>query len=76
MHRIYFESPAEGHLDQDGKLAWRYGEATLNFGKWATTPLSKVERSYLQWMLKDGDFSDSVKTIIRQALIGNYPRRD
>ena len=75
LHKIYFESPAEGFLDADGKLAWRYGEATLNFGKWATIPLQNVDRGYLSWML-GGDFLPDVKRIIQEALKGVYPRRE
>lgn len=75
LHRVFFETPAEGHLDPDGKLAWRHGVATINFGKWATIPLSRVDRGYLQWML-DGDFTDTVKRVVAEALKGNYPRRD
>ncbi len=75
LHKVYFETPAEGHLDPEGKLAWRYGEATINFGKWATVPLRKVEQGYLQWMLNN-EFSTGVKRIIREALKGNYPRRE
>jgi len=76
LHRIFFEKPADGHLDEDGKLAWRHREATINFGKHATVPLRKVDRSYLQWMVNKGEFSETVKRIVRSALEGNYPRSD
>lgn len=75
LHKIYFESPAQGHLDADGKLAWRHNEATINFGKWAAIPIRKVDRGYLEWMLK-GDFSEVVKNVIRECIAGRYPRRD
>jgi len=75
LHKIYFKSPAQGHLDVDGKLAWRHNEATVNFGKHATVPLRLVPRDYIQWML-NGDFSDAVKAILRECLAGRYPRRD
>jgi hypothetical protein len=75
LHKIYFQSPAQGHIDVDGKLAWRHNEATVNFGKHATVPLRQLPRDYIQWML-NGDFSDAVKHVLREALKGNYPRRD
>ena len=75
LHRVYFEQVAEGFLDPDGKLAWRHGLATINFGKWATIPLARVDKGYLKWMM-DGDFTPEVKHIIGEALKGSYPRRD
>ncbi len=81
LHQIYFESPAEGFLDAEGKIAWRFGEATLNFGKWATISLQNVARDtrgqgYLTWMVREGDFAPDVKRIITEALRGVYPRRE
>lgn len=76
LHKIFFETPAEGYLDPDGKLAWRFGKATINFGKYATVPLENIkDKKYLHWIM-DGEFSDSVKRIIHEALKGNFPRRD
>lgn len=75
LHKIFFQEPAQGHLDADGKLAWRHNKATINFGKWAAVPLDKVDRGYLEWMLKS-EFSDSVKHVIRECLAGRFPRRD
>jgi DNA polymerase-3 subunit epsilon len=76
LHKVFFETPADGYLDPDGKLAWRFGRATINFGKHATLALDLVPATYLSWMVRDGDFSDNVKRIIREALRGNFPRRD
>jgi DNA polymerase-3 subunit epsilon len=75
IHAIFFQKPAEGYLDPEGKLAWRHGEATINFGKYATVKLRQVEKKYLEWML-NGDFSYEVKHIIREALEGRFPRRE
>jgi DNA polymerase-3 subunit epsilon len=74
MHKVFFETPADGFLDADGKLAWRYGRATINFGKNATMPLEFADPGYLRWIL-NGDFSDSVKRIVRAALNGQFPRK-
>jgi hypothetical protein len=38
-------------------------------------PLRRVDRKYLEWIL-GGDFSDSVKNIVRECLAGRFPRRD
>lgn len=75
LHTIYFEKIAEGHVDPEGKLAWRHGQVTINFGKHAGTPLRMVERKYLEWMV-NAEFSETVKTVIRQALAGQFPTRD
>ncbi len=75
LHRVYFQTPSEGFLDPDGKLSWRYGEATINFGTHATTPLKIMSRKYLRWMVEEGDFTPEVKRIIVEVLKGNYPVR-
>lgn len=58
-----------GYLDVDGKLILVAGEPTINFGKWAGTPLAKVTKGYLYWIL-DGDFSSELKSLIRAELKG------
>jgi len=67
LHRTYFETPAEGHVDADGKFVLRHGAIVLNFSKHAGTALSKVENGFLTWMLK-GDFSPSTKAIVKEEL--------
>lgn len=64
-------------LDPDGKIVWYNGEAVLNFGKHGQTktPLAKVPRSYLEWILT-GSFSPEVKRICENALNGVFPRRE
>lgn len=63
-------------FDPAGKLAWRHGELVINFGnKELLTPVHRAERGYLKWML-NGDFSDEVKAVVRDALAGlPMPRR-
>lgn len=75
LYQIFFKKPADGHLDPDGKIAWRHGRATLNFSNYATMPLEQVPRSFLNWILQK-DFSPEVKHIVREALAGRFPRRD
>lgn len=62
-------------IDADGKLIWRDGDACIGFGKNSGIPLkqlARVDRSYLEWVLKS-EFSDEVKSIVRDALRGKFP---
>jgi DNA polymerase III subunit epsilon len=74
IHTLLFESADNGYVDPDGKLYWRYGEACLNFGEHAGTPLRLVGRDYLGWVLRK-DFPEPFKKLVREALEGRYPRR-
>ncbi len=69
-------SPSDpDRLDADGKLVWCDGVATLAFGAQAGTSLSDLatsDRGFLEWVLRK-DFSDEVKTIVRDALSGQFP---
>ena len=62
-------------IDADGKLVWRDGVATVAFGAQAGTSLADLaanDRGFLEWVLRK-DFSDEVKTIVRDALAGRFP---
>ena len=64
-------------IDADGKLLWRDDVATVAFGEQAGTSLVDLaarDRSFLEWVLRK-DFSDEVKTIVRDALEGRFPVR-
>ena len=64
-------------IDADGKLIWRDGVASVAFGEQAGTSLAELaahDRSFLEWVLRK-DFSDEVKTIVREALEGRFPVR-
>ena len=64
-------------IDADGKLIWHDGVATVTFGAQAGTPLAALaasDRDFLEWVLRK-DFSDEVKTIVRDALEGRFPVR-
>ena len=76
LHKLFFESPADGFLDVDGKLAWRHGKATLNFGKHPTVPLDEADPGYLRWIVNSSDLSPEVKRIVAEALKGNYPKKE
>jgi DNA polymerase-3 subunit epsilon len=63
-------------IDTEGKLAWRGGEAAINFGKHrgrTLRDLAESEPDYLKWML-GRDFSAEVTGIIEAALRSEFPR--
>lgn len=63
-------------LDPDGKLIWKDGEATFNFGrKYNGWMLRKVPIDFLDWMLSN-NFSEDLKQIIRNAKKGIFPVRE
>lgn len=79
VHDMFFVLPRDaGSLDPDGKIIWKNGEATLNFGKKhngkSLKQIRTIDAGYLEWMLT-GDFSTPVKTIIRDALNGRFPAK-
>jgi DNA polymerase-3 subunit epsilon len=68
------------YVDVTRKFKWDDdGEAVLNFGKVRGRRLRDVvadpqDRGFLEWMLGK-DFTSEVKTIVRAALAGEFPRR-
>jgi hypothetical protein len=67
----------ENFLDPDGKLVWSEDEVAIGFGKHRGTSLRKLRESapeYLEWILRK-DFTDEVKTIVRNAIRGEFPNR-
>lgn len=79
LHRMFFETPDAMSVDAEGKFAWRFGEACINFGnKHPNVPLRelvKKDPGYLRWML-GANFSYPVKRIVSEALAGKFPRRE
>lgn len=71
-------NPADpNRIDTDGKFLWQDGVATVAFGAQAGTSLVDLaarDRGFLEWILRK-DFSDEVKTIVRDALEGRFPVR-
>ena len=62
-------------IDREGKLKWHNNEAVIGFGQksgMSLKLLAESETSYLKWILR-GDFSEEVKTIVRDALVGRFP---
>ena len=80
LHR--FCNPDEGrYVDRKRKFLWGdQGEAEFTFGKYQGQSLNKVVtdqrgRSYLEWMLTS-DFSEEIKSILRDALDGAFPKKE
>jgi len=59
-------------IDGDGKLVWLEGEAAIGFGKnrgKTLKSLASEDPGYLDWIVR-GDFSETVKGLVREALRG------
>jgi DNA polymerase-3 subunit epsilon len=62
-------------IDDDGKLVWKDGVATVMFGSGggkSLADLAATDRGFLEWVLRK-DFSEQVKRIVRDALEGRFP---
>jgi len=62
-------------VDGEGKIVWKQGRATINFGRHTGVPLEQLARNephYLQWILKK-NFSSDVMDICQAALRGEFP---
>lgn len=71
-----------GAIDAEGKLVWIDSERgplpCFSFGKHKGHSLQwlrKNEPDFLRWVLR-ADFSDEVKTIVREALEGRFPSKE
>ncbi|HET6344340.1 MAG TPA: 3'-5' exonuclease [Myxococcota bacterium] len=65
-------------LDPDGKIIWRDEEAVLSFGKHRHKSLKVLageEPDYLKW-IASANFSEHVIKLVRDALDGQFPRRE
>jgi DNA polymerase-3 subunit epsilon len=73
-----FCSPDEADwVDDEGKLIWAEGEATLNFGRSRGRTLREmaaVDPDYLAWIV-DADFPAQLREIVSRALSGEFPQR-
>ena len=64
-------------VDSEGRLKFSGDEVVINFGKNSgrrLRDLASEDPGFLRWMLRS-DFSDEVKTIIKNALSGEFPTR-
>ena len=65
-------------FDGEGKLKWIGTDVVLNFGKShgrTLRDLAAADRGILEWILR-ADFSDEVRTCVRNALAGRFPVRE
>lgn len=72
-----FNLPDMRFVDPDRKFRWRNNEPSFNFGNHRGAMLREVverDPEYLDWILKK-DFSQEVKTLVRNALEGIIPTR-
>jgi DNA polymerase-3 subunit epsilon len=60
-------------IDPDGKFRFVDGVACCTFGKWKGKPMSAIEPSYWDWIIKS-DFSKDIKELAKQAKLGKFPR--
>jgi len=64
-------------VTSDRKFYWRHAEAVISFGKHKGKGLQWIYENdfeYLKWM-ENGDFADDTKTMIKQALSGQFPKK-
>ena len=64
-------------IDSEGRLKFSGDEAVVNFGKNSGRRLKDLaveDPGFLRWMLRS-DFSEEVKTVIKNALAGEFPTR-
>jgi len=64
-------------VDSEGRLKFSGEEVVINFGKNSgrrLRELAEEDPGFLRWMLRS-DFSDEVKSIIQNALAGEFPSR-
>lgn len=67
----------QDYFDADGRFYWKDEQVCFSFSKHKHRTLAEVvekEPTFLDWMLAH-DFSDEVKTLIKNALKGKYPAR-
>ena len=65
-------------VDSQGKLVWRNGKASFNFGKHRTLSLEEVARkepSYLEWLMGAEKTTPELARICREALAGRFPAK-
>ena len=65
-------------VDAEGKLVWRNGKASFNFGKHRTLTLEEVVRkepSYVEWLMTAEKTTPELAEICRHALEGKFPEK-
>ncbi len=65
-------------IDKTKRFKWKDDEVIVNFGKNAGRTLKEIaaeDPNFLRWIIRS-DFTDEVKTIANNALIGKFPVRE
>ncbi len=66
----------ENAVDKTWKFVWVGNDCAFNFGKWRGKLLKDPQvKGYIRWMSTLGEFSDEVKDIVRDAILGIYPEK-
>lgn len=64
-------------VDSEGKFVWDDGDIIFNFGKKHKGHMLKevitTDAGFISWMLEQ-DFSEEIKTLLRSAIKGEYPK--
>ena len=75
LNRFKYEQTAE-FIDQERKFRWWNGKAYMMFGKYAKKnslqEIVRMDPGYLEWILS-ANFSEEVKTLVSNALKGQFP---
>lgn len=74
----FCRKPDPGQVDGEGRLVWRNGKASFNFGKYRTWPLEEVVRcdhAYVQRLIQSDKTSAELARICREALMGVFPTK-
>ncbi|PZC51123.1 MAG: DNA polymerase-3 subunit epsilon [Chloroflexi bacterium] len=77
LHDFFYGSEPE-RIDSEGKFIWLEGKAALGFGKYRSRSLEEIvvsDPEYIEW-ISDADFSEEVKNIASDALLGKSPDSD
>lgn len=69
--------PSSEFFDSERKFRWWNGELYMTFGKYAKKEplrvIAQKDPNYLQWIL-DKDFSDEVKAMVHEVVLGRHPK--
>lgn len=79
FHKLVFETAPPGFIDPGKKFRWEGSEAVVAFGKkhngHALQDVAQQDRGFLEWMIRS-DFPSMTKKIARDALKGQYPKKE
>lgn len=72
----FCKNKPDNAIDDEGKFVWEDNEATFTFGKHKGRLLRDIATNYpdyLQWLLDKTELSPQLKTIVTNALNGQFP---